>query len=512
MSIQGLSDRLLLIVLDGFGLREDSLGNAIRTARTPRLDHLFDNYPFTTLEAGGVQVGLPKGIAGNSEVGHMNLGSGRAIRQDLVRINGVIEEGNFSELPALKKLVGDVGKRSRRLHLMTLLSDGGVHSHINHLVATLGALVHTDIDIYLHAFLDGRDTPPRSGKTYLRECLSWQAQYPRFHLASLQGRSFGMDRDRRWEKIESAYQTFTGAGNTTDEGPLEYLKSEYQNGRSDEFARPVLFDKEASMGGEDAVFFLNFRPDRAVQITLALTDPAFSHFPRPWRAPTFLCMTPYIEEQVKLPILFDKEPLEGGLSEYLSKRGMKQFKIAETEKYAHVTYFFNGGRRKAFPGEEQVLIPSPRDVASYADAPEMSAFQVTERLTQVLSGRQHQFTLVNYANSDMVGHTGDYPAAIRAVETIDACVGQLLDKAQDLNLAVLLCSDHGNSDQMLYPDGTPHTSHTGAPVPCALFHPSLAGKKLTPRINPGTLCDVAPTILKILGLPLAPTFEGRPLF
>ncbi len=512
MNIQGLSDRLLLVILDGFGVRENTHQNAVRAAHTPRLDELFAHYPFTTLKASGEAVGLPAGIAGNSEVGHMNLGAGRATRQDLVRIDQAITQNSYAQLPALVQLPRRAQGGSRRLHLMILLSNGRVHSHIDHLGATLEALGNSGLDIYLHAFMDGRDTPSRSGQKYLATCQEWRERYPHFHLASLQGRSYGMDRDRRWEKIELAYRTFTGAGAVTDQNPLDYLAAEYSSGRSDEFVRPVLFGQAAAMGGDDAVFFLNFRPDRAVQITLALAMPDFPHFPRDWRAPYFLCMTPYVPEEVELPVLFDKEPLKGGLSEILSARGLKQFKIAETEKYAHVTYFFNGGQREPFPGEEQVLIPSPREVASYAQCPEMSAPQLTDRLLKALDQRQHHFYLANYANSDMVGHTGDYAAAIKAIEAVDTCVGQLLDKAQELNLAIILCSDHGNSDQMAHPDGSPHTSHTDAPVPCALFHPSLKGQKLASAREDYGLLDVSPTILKVLGLPPSPSFRGRPIF
>ena len=305
---------------------------------------------------------------------------------------------------------------------------------------------------------------------------------------------------------------FIGKGKITSTPPLDYLKSQYHKNLFDEFVAPTLFDKDYAMRGEDCVFFLNFRPDRAIQITLAMTDPQFNQFARPWMPLHFLCMTPYVPEEVKLPILFDKEPIAGGFSEYLASLGHAQFKIAETEKYAHITFFFNGGRKQPFPKEKQVLIPSPQDVETYDQKPEMSAHQVTTKLLKAMEDPMYKFYLVNYANSDMVGHTGHYRAALKAVETLDSCVAQLKQKAQDQKMAMVLTADHGNSDQMAYPDGSPHTSHTNAPVPFALFHPSLRDQPFQESPHQHSLQDVAPTLLKILDLPPPPAFEGRSIF
>ncbi len=512
-SIQALSKRTLLVILDGFGISENHQKNAIKDATTPHLDHLFSHYPYTLIEAGGTSVGLPKGVAGNSEVGHMNLGAGKPVRQDLVRINESIAQKTYSDLPLIKELIQKAKDGSKRIHLMGLLSDGGVHSHIDHLKATVDILSSChNLQIYFHAFMDGRDTAKNAGEKYIKELQNIESHQTNFHLASMQGRSIGMDRDRRWEKIKHCYDTFIGKGKITSCPPLSYLELEYKKGIFDEFITPVLFNREYAMGGDDVVFFLNFRPDRAIQITLAMNDLKFEEYERPWIPPYFLCMTPYTPDEVQLPILFDKEAISGGLSEYLSQQGHAQFKIAETEKYAHITFFFNGGRKKPFPKEKHILIPSPKDVETYDQRPEMSASQVTEQLQKALEDSSYKFYLVNYANSDMVGHTGNYQAAIKAIETLDDCVGKLKQKVEEQEITMILTADHGNSDQMVYPDGSPHTSHTGAPVPFCVFHPSLENNPGQITRGQHALKDVAPTILTTLGLPIPDTFEGHSIF
>lgn len=511
-SIEHLSDRALMIILDGFGIGDDKNKNAIVHAQKKNFDYYFSHYPFTTIEAGGEAVGLPKGVTGNSEVGHMNLGAGRPVRQDLVRINEAIENKSLESQPKLQELIANCKKSTKRLHLMGLLSDGGVHSHINHLIELIKILSkHHDIKIYFHAFMDGRDTPRDSGLKYIKQ-LEKEFSSGQFIFASMQGRSIGMDRDRRWPKIELAYKTMTGLGNIQNITPEKYIQEEYSKEIYDEFITPVLFDKSYAIENGDSLFFINFRPDRAGQITLAFTWDKFKEFQIPIRPSYFLCMTPYVPDEVELPILFDKEKIRGGLTEYLASLGKKQFKIAETEKYAHVTYFFNGGEKKPFKNEEHVLIPSPKDIATYDQKPQMSAPQVTEKLLEALDDSSINFYLVNFANSDMVGHTGNYEAAIKAIETLDDCVGQLVTKASKLNIPVLICADHGNSDQMVYPDGTPHTSHTNAHVPVSLIHPKLENSNLA--ANPGdfALKDLAPTIIKILGLKPPESFTGHPIF
>jgi 2,3-bisphosphoglycerate-independent phosphoglycerate mutase len=508
-SLKGLSPRTLLIVLDGFGINPNTNKNAVRDANTPTIDRLFAHYPFTTIEAGGEPVGLPKGVPGNSEVGHMNLGAGKPVRQDLVRINEAIANGTFNDLPLLKEFSDKAMKGTKRIHLMGLLSDGGVHSHITHIKQVIQALSRNkDLQIFFHAFMDGRDTAQDVGARYIHDLQS----VPGFTFASMQGRSLGMDRDRRWEKIKKAYDTFIGAGEIEEIAPADYLAREHSQGRFDEFVAPVLFSKNSAIQNGDSIFFLNFRPDRAIQLSLAFTDPNFKEFARPVLPGQFLCMTPYIPDEVPLPILFDKEPVPGGLSEYLSKKGLAQFKIAETEKYAHVTFFFNGGQKKPFPAEEQVLIPSPKEVSTYDQKPSMSAEAVTDRLITALENQSYRFYLVNFANADMVGHTGNYKAAIAAVEALDSCLLKLEKKCAEHGVAMIITADHGNSDQMVYEDGSPHTSHTGAPVPVCVVHPKLLDSQLVATTDKGALKDIAPTVLTLMGLPLPENFTGISLF
>ncbi|WP_164848318.1 2,3-bisphosphoglycerate-independent phosphoglycerate mutase [Halobacteriovorax sp. HLS] len=508
-SIKNLSDRALLVILDGYGINDSDYKNAIKAADTPNLDKLFKQYPFTKIEAGGVKVGLPKGVIGNSEVGHMNLGAGRPVRQDLVRINESIEAGKFHELEKIKELKQAARKSNKRIHIMGLLSDGGVHSHINHIKHTIEALnSEGDLEVFFHAFMDGRDTARDVGAKYIQDLLT----IPNFTFASIQGRSVGMDRDRRWEKIKLCYDTFTANAKISELSPIEYLENEYQEGRFDEFITPALLDKSGAMKDGDSIFFINFRPDRAIQLSLCFNDPKFKEFERTFIPHYFLCMTPYIPDEVQLPILFDKEKLSGVMSEYVSSLGLKQFKIAETEKYAHVTFFFNGGKKETFPNEEHFLIPSPKEVSTYDQMPQMSAYKVTDKLLEKLEDESIKFYLVNFANSDMVGHTGNFEAAVKAVETLDKCVEKLLEKCEKENVTLLLTADHGNSDQMAYEDGSPHTSHTNSLVPFCVFHPSL--KECDYKINPGehALMDVSPTILYVMGKEIPSYFSGKNIF
>ncbi len=511
---KNISDRILLIILDGFGINPKKNKNAIFDAKKPNLDFLFQHYPFTTIEAGGELVGLPKGVAGNSEVGHMNLGAGKSVRQDLVRINEAIEKNILEGMPKFQELIKTAMAGNKRIQLMGLLSDGGVHSHINHLKMIIKILKnYPELKIFFHAFTDGRDTAKNSGEKYVQEILR-DLTTPQFKFASMQGRSIGMDRDRRWEKIERCYRCITGRDKTTSLSPLEYIQEEYSKGIFDEFINPVLFDKSAALRSDDSMFFINFRPDRAIQITLALTYDKFKEFIVDIKPNYYLCMTPYVPDEVALPILFDKERISGGLSEYLSSLGKYQFKIAETEKYAHITYFFNGGQKTPFPNEEHVLIPSPKEVVTYDLKPEMSALLITDRLLQELTKPQIDFYLVNFANSDMVGHTGNYSAAIKAIEVLDLCVQRLVEVASKNNIALLITADHGNSDQMIYEDGLPHTSHTNAPVPVCLIHPKLKDQSIDINLEfaPFALKDIAPTVLNIMGLEIPNNFQGRPIF
>jgi 2,3-bisphosphoglycerate-independent phosphoglycerate mutase len=431
-TIKGLSSRVLLVILDGFGVRENTLNNAVESSNTPEIDDLFQNYPCTQIESGGLAVGLPKGVCGNSEVGHLNLGAGRPIRQDLVRINEYISNNTLKDIPLLNELKGQALKGTKRIHLMGLLSDGAVHSHIEHLKEFIKILsTGNDIEIFFHAFMDGRDTPITNGLKYVEDL----EKVPGFTFASMGGRSIGMDRDRRWEKIERAYKTMVGEGNVSDLTPIEYLQHQYNQKIYDEFITPTLFAKENAIKDGDAIFFCNFRPDRARQMTLAMADPSFNDFQTSMTPGYFLCLTPYVEDELELPVLLTKEPVKGGLAQVLSGKNMQQFKVAETEKYAHVTYFFNGGRKEPFPGEERCLVPSNREVETYDEDPTMRAYEITEKLLPALDNNDFKFCLVNYANSDMIGHTGNFEAALKAVETLDECIGKLKMKCQEKGIA-----------------------------------------------------------------------------
>ena len=511
-SIQGLSPRVLLVVLDGFGHNQHDLKNAVKAAHKPHIDNLFSHYPFTTIQPGGEAVGLPKGVSGNSEVGHLNLGAGRPVRQDLVRINEAVTNNTFESIPKFQEMIERTKAGTKRLHLMGLLSDGGVHAHIDHLKEILKLLrKHSDLRIFLHAFMDGRDTAKDKGVMYVKDIL----QHPGFVFASMQGRSIGMDRDRRWEKIEHAYKMMTGSGEKTAMKPEQYVLAEYKKGLFDEFITPTLFVEDGAIQEGDTVFFFNYRPDRAREITLAMKDTKFTEFKVPIHPGYFLCMSPYVPEECpELPILFDKEKIQGTLSEYLSKIGKKQLKIAETEKYAHVTYFFNGGAEKAFEGEERILVPSPRDVATYDLKPEMSAFEVTRRLSEKLEDKSISFYLVNYANADMVGHSGIFEAAVKAVEALDLCVDELAKKCAEQNVTMIITADHGNADQMMYQEGGQHTSHSDSEVPFCIVHPKLLDEAimLNQENKIMALKDVAPTVLKILNIPKPKDFTGNPIF
>lgn len=508
-TIKNLNKRVLLLILDGFGYNPKSPKNAVMAAKKPNLDKLFATYPLTYIEAGGEAVGLPKGVCGNSEVGHMNIGAGRPVRQDLVRINEAIAQDTLKDMPLLKELITRAKKGSKRIHLMGLLSNGGVHSHINHIKAVIEILAkETDLEVFYHAFMDGRDTARDSGVSFVKEILKVQG----FTFASMQGRAVGMDRDRRWERIEKSYNTLIGQAKIENIDPVSYIESQYKKEVFDEFIEPILFDKKNAIGSEDIVFLLNFRPDRAIEITRAFADPDFHEFNRPVKPSWYLCMTPYLQGELDLPILFDKEQLHNGLSEYLSSKGIKMFKTAETEKFAHVTYFFNGGRKEPFPNEERLLIPSPRDVATYDLKPQMSAYEVTDGLIKHLEDKSFSFYTVNYANCDMVGHTGNFDAAVKAVEAVDTCVGRLVKVCNDQDITIILTADHGNADEMAYSDGSVHTAHTCAPVPFCVIDSKIDKNSI--KVSDGTfaLKDIAPTTLYIMGIENPSGFTGKNIF
>jgi 2,3-bisphosphoglycerate-independent phosphoglycerate mutase len=498
---------VLLIILDGFGHREACEHNAICQARKPRWDLLWHTYPHTVIDASEKWVGLPQGQMGNSEVGHMNIGAGRVVYQDYTKIERAIESGEFFDNPVLVNAVE--AARAGALHVLGLLSPGGVHSHESQIHALLEMAARRGLkDVRVHAFLDGRDTPPKSAAPSIAALQAKCAALGVGRIASLCGRYYAMDRDRRWERLEPAYDLITGGvapyrAATAAAG----LEAAYARGESDEFVKPTVVGEAAPMNDGDAAVFMNFRADRARQLTAALTDPGFDGFARK-RAPRLACfatLTSYGEGFEHLPAAFPPQNIANGFGEYLSARGLRQLRIAETEKYAHVTYFFNGGVEAPYPGEDRILVPSPK-VATYDLQPEMSAREVTARLVEAIrSGRYHAI-VCNYANGDMVGHTGNLQAARRAIEVLDECVGKAVDAMREAGGEVLITADHGNAETMMDPlTGQAHTAHTLNRVPLL-----YVGRKA--RIaQHGALQDVAPTLLAMMGLPQPAEMTGRPL-
>ncbi len=496
-----------LIIMDGFGESDKIEGNAIASARTPNIDRLKSSRPFTTIGAAGLDVGLPPGQMGNSEVGHLNLGAGRVVYQDYTRINLAIEDGSFYENQVLVEAADYAKKRGSALHLIGLLSDGGVHSHNTHLYALLRlARERGQKTVYIHAILDGRDVPPRSALGYFRELEAEIKSIGVGKVATVAGRYYSMDRDRRWERTELAYRAMTSGQGFQADGPEEAVKAGYDRGEDDEFIKPTVVDPEGLVKDGDSIIFFNFRPDRARQITKAFTNPDFCDFDRKEINVHFVCMTQY-EESIPSPVAFPAEYLKDTLGEVVSRAGLRQLRIAETEKYAHVTFFFNGGREEASPGEERVLIPSPK-VATYDFQPEMSAFEVTDAVVAKINENVYDLIILNYANSDMVGHTGIFEAAIRAVEAVDECVGMVVSEVMAHGGAVLLTADHGNAEQMEDENtGQHHTAHTTNPVPFVLI---VDGGEVRLRVG-GILADVAPTVLDLLDLPVPAAMTGKSL-
>jgi 2,3-bisphosphoglycerate-independent phosphoglycerate mutase len=505
---------VILIVLDGWGLSSESDNNAIARAKAPVYKNLVATFPHTRLEASGEAVGLPDGQMGNSEVGHLNLGAGRVVYQDSTRISKAIREGEFFRNPALLAAMQGAKDAGTALHLMGLLSDGGVHSRMDHLFALFEMAKRVGlVNVFFHAFLDGRDTPPSSALAYIEQLEGHFAKTGVGRIASVSGRYYAMDRDKRWERIQKAYEAMVLAEGVRKSSATEAVTDSYRNGRTDEFMLPaVILDGEsgrpvATIRKNDAVIFCNFRSDRAREITRALTDPAFDGFKRTLvpRLRSFTCLTTY-DETFDLPVAFPQVRLTNILGEVLSSHSIRQLRIAETEKYAHVTFFFNGGEEPPFPLEDRVLIPSPRDVATYDQKPEMSAREVTEELVSRIRTRQYGFILVNYANPDMVGHTGIFSAAVQAIEVLDECLGQVIAAADDAGMTAIITADHGNIETMRdHASGQPHTAHTTDPVPFILVR---NGAKLKAG---GLLADVAPTVLALMGMEQPADMTGNSL-
>jgi len=508
--------RVALIVLDGWGYRAEAASNAVSAARTPRLTRLMEGFPSTTLGASGLDVGLPEGQMGNSEVGHLNLGAGRIVYQDYTRINLAIQTGEFFTNEALVDACQRVRRAGGALHLLGLLSDGGVHSHQNHLYALLELAKQQGLArVYVHAFLDGRDTPPQSGRGYLEALERVLAEKGLGRVATVSGRFYAMDRDTRWERVAKAFRALTRGEGVGVRSTAEAIGSAYEQGQTDEFVEPrVLHGADGAPIGlirdGDGIVFFNFRADRGRELTRAFTQAEFDGFDvssRPKLA-TFVTFTEY-DETFGLPAAFPPERLAHIYGEVLSGAGLRQLRIAETEKYAHVTFFFNGGEETPFPGEERVLIPSPRDVATYDQKPEMSAFRVRDRLVDEIRSGKHDAIVVNFANLDMVGHTGVLEATVRAVEAVDQCVGDVVDALLEQGYAAGITADHGNAELMWDPaTGQAHTAHTTNRVPFVLADPERRGAALR---DGGILADVAPTLLDVMGLPQPVEMTGASL-
>ena len=490
---------LTLIVIDGFGCRKEAGYNAIAQAETPRFDALWRDSPWTTLEASALAVGLPEGQMGNSEVGHLNIGAGRVVDQDIVRVSKSIRGHELEQNPLFVRAV----KGSRSVHFAGLLSDGGVHSLQEHLHGLIDAALALGAEnVYVHAILDGRDTPPKSAEKYLGDLLAHIRDKPRAHLATVVGRYFPMDRDKRWERVQRGYDLMTLGVGTETKDPLETLRRFYEQGVTDEFMEPlsVITAEGAHLGrveDGDTLLFFNFRADRMRQIVTAFMEESFDGFVRAVHPKARLVTMNRYHEQFDLPVLYPPVELRNNLGEILAKAGLTQLRIAETEKYAHVTFFFNGGSDTCFPGEARILVPSPK-VATYDQKPEMSVFEVTERVVEAIESKKYDVIIMNIANPDMVGHTGVMAAAIEAVRDTDIAVGRILDAAAKVDGVTLITADHGNAE-LMFDDATgqPHTAHTMNPVPLILVD---AKKRFGTLRGGGALSNVAPTILAILGL------------
>ena len=492
--------------MDGFGLRQETEGNAIQAAATPRLDQFFQEFAHTALRASGLDVGLPDGQMGNSEVGHTNIGAGRVVFQDLPRITKSIADGDFFRNPAYCHAMDACLEKGTSLHLMGLLSDGGVHSHLDHLFALLQMAKDKGLTkVYIHAFLDGRDVSPTSGADFVAQTVEKCREVGVGKIATVMGRYYAMDRDKRWDRVEMAYDAMVyGEGSTFNPVPVAAVKDSYAAGVTDEFVEPVVCDRDGTISDNDSVIFFNFRPDRAREITRTLVDPDFDGFTRQIFPLTFVCNTEYDASMPNVEVAFPRTSVRNGLGEYLSQMGMTQLRIAETEKYAHVTFFFNGGSETVFPGEDRVLVPSPK-VATYDLQPEMSAYEVCDKCVERIESGAYDVIILNFANCDMVGHTGVFDAAVKAVETVDTCVGKVVDATLKMGGIAMITADHGNAEQMTEPDGSPMTAHTTNPVPFILCG---AGTELR---QGGRLADIAPTMLDVMGLACPAEMDGTSL-
>ena len=496
---------IALVVLDGWGLNKPSEFNAIHLAETPNMDSYFEKYPNTRLHTSGLAVGLPDGQMGNSEVGHLNIGAGRVVYQALTRITKSIKDGDFFENEAMHVAVKNVKENDSALHLMGLFSPGGVHSHTEHLKGLLQLAKKENISkVYVHAFLDGRDTPPQSAIEFVEAMETYMKEENIGEIVTLSGRYYAMDRDKRWERVEIAYNNLVLGNGKKMNSAVEALEASYAEGVNDEFVMPTIINEDATVKDHDSIIFFNFRPDRAREITRAFVDTDFSDFERAKRDVTYVCMTEYDKTIENVSVAFKPEILKNTLGEYLSNQGKNQLRIAETEKYAHVTFFFNGGVEEAEEGESRVLVNSP-SVATYDLKPEMSAYEVTDALETEIDKDIHDVIILNYANPDMVGHTGVIDAAVKAVETVDECIKRIVDKVLSKGGTLLITADHGNAEEMVNETtGKPQTAHTTYDVPLLMIGTDR-------ELNEGKLCDLAPTLLELMNLDVPEEMTGKSL-
>ncbi len=502
----------VLMILDGYGLSDKVVGNAIKQAKTPNIDSYFDNYPNNILQASGLDVGLPLGQMGNSEVGHLNIGAGRVVYQDFTRISKAIKDKLFFDNEALKEAIKNAKEHDSSLHLWGLLSDGGVHSHNTHLYALLKLAKDSGLSkVYVHGFLDGRDVPPSSSIKYIEELEKVMKEIGIGKIATISGRYYAMDRDNRWERIQLAYDALTQGIGEFSSSAVDAVRNSYYSDVADEFVKPTVILEEdtpvATINKNDSVIMFNFRPDRARQITRSFVDPDFKDINRKkgFFPVYYVSMTQYDATLPNVTIAYPQQSLENTLGEYVSEKGLNQLRITETEKYAHVTFFFNGGVEKPNKNEDRILIPSPK-VATYDLKPEMSAYEVTNRLLEEIDKNIHDLIIVNYANCDMVGHTGSIPAAVKAIEVVDECVGKVVKAIISKDGQLIITSDHGNSDEMLDAEGNIITAHSTNPVPIILVN---ASEKYL--ISEGKLADIAPTLLQLMGLPKPHEMTGNSL-
>ncbi len=502
----------MLMILDGFGVNEKTEGNSVKLANTPNLDEILQKNPNTIIHTSGLEVGLPEGQMGNSEVGHTNIGAGRIVYQDLAKITKAIEDGDFFSVPEFVKAIENCKKNNSKLHILGLLSDGGVHSHNRHLYALLELAKRKDFEnVYIHCFMDGRDTPPASGEGYISELEEKIKEKGVGQIATISGRFYAMDRDKRWERVSQAYNAIVNGEGEKYTSAISAIEESYQKETFDEFVKPTVITNKngepvAQIEDGDSVIFFNFRPDRAREITRSIVDKDFDGFETKKLNTYFVCMTPYDETMPNVNIAYKKEEIKNTFGEYISKKGLKQLRIAETEKYAHVTFFFNGGEEKQYEGEDRILVPSPK-VETYDLKPEMSAYEVTEKVVEAIKSEKYDSIILNFANPDMVGHTGSVEAAVKALETIDECVIKVVSAINEVNGVLLITADHGNAEQMIdYKTGEPHTAHTTNPVPLA-----IVGMPSNKKLKEGRLADLAPTMLDIMGIEKPEEMTGESL-